>query len=163
MKKIVSLIFLLLSVVSYSERLVINPKLYIDSGIIFINGEADAYTGTLVTKDEEGRLLSSVDYKNGRLNGKAVFYYPSGCIEYLAEFVDEKPLSITLYYTNGNIYQKRYIDQNNNEILEEYYLNGEKAKEYISKNEAILWNNIYYSSGNIKKDEFSDPEFEVLE
>lgn len=102
MKKIVSLIFLLLSVVSFSERLVINPKLYIDSGIIFINGEADAYTGTLVTKDEEGRLLSSVDYKNGRLNGKAVFYYPSGCIEYLAEFVDEKPLSITLYYTNGN-------------------------------------------------------------
>ena len=96
MKKIVSLIFLFLSAVSFSERLVINPKLYIDSGIIFINGEESAYTGTLVNKDAEGHLLSSIDYKNGRLNGKAVFYYPSGCVEYLAEFVDEKPLSITL-------------------------------------------------------------------
>ncbi len=163
MKKIVSLIFLFLSAASFSERLEINPNLYIDSGIIFISGEDSAYTGTLVNKDDEGHLLSSIDYKNGRLNGKAVFYYPSGCVEYLAEFVDEKPLFITLYYTNGNIYQKRYIDQNNNEILEEYYLNGEKAKEYTSKDKTILWNNIYYSSGKIKKDEFSDPEFEVFE
>lgn len=163
MKKFVSLIFLFLSAVSFSERLVINPKLYIDSGIIFINGEERAYTGTLINKDDEGRLLSSVDYKNGRLNGEAVFYYPSGYIEYLAEFVDEKPLSITLYYTNGNVYQKRYIDENNNEILEEYYLNGEKAKEYITKDKIILWNNIYYSSGKIRKDEFNEPEFEILE
>lgn len=163
MKKIVLLIFLFLSTISFSERLVINPNLYIDSGIIFISGEEKAYTGTLIDKDEEGHLLSSVDYKNGRLNGKAIFYYPSGYIEYLAEFVDETPLSITLYYTNGNVYQKRYMDKNNNEILEEYYLNGEKAKEYMSKDKTILWNNIYYSSGKIRKDEFSEPEFEVLE
>lgn len=132
MKKIVSLVFLFLSAVSFSERLVVNPNLYIDSSIIFIKGEDKAYTGTLVNKDEEGRLLNSVDYKNGRLNGQAVFYYPSGCIEYLGIFKDEEPLCITLYYTNGNIFQKRYINQDNSEVLEEYYLNGEKAKEYIS-------------------------------
>ena len=165
MKKIVSLVFLFLSAVSFSERLVVNPNLYIDSSIIFIKGEDKAYTGTLVNKDEEGRLLNSVDYKNGRLNGQAVFYYPSGCIEYLGIFKDEEPLCITLYYTNGNIFQKRYINQDNSEVLEEYYLNGEKAKEYVSpsKNENLIWTNIYYSGGKIKKDEFTDPEFEVAE
>ena len=77
----------------------------------------------------------------------------------------EEPLCITLYYTNGNIFQKRYINQDNSEVLEEYYLNGEKAKEYVSpsKNENLIWNNIYYSGGKIKKDEFTDPEFEVAE
>lgn len=163
MKKIVSLVFLFLSAVSFSERLVVNPNLYIDSSIIFIKGEDKAYTGTLVNKDEEGRLLNSVDYKNGRLNGQAVFYYPSGHVEYIGEFKDEKPMSITLYYTNGNIYQKRYRDKDNNEILEEYFLNGKKSKEYIAKDSLILWNNIYYSSGKIKKEEFSDPEFEIAE
>ena len=71
MKKLLTGLFLMISVLSFSERVVKLTEIVIKQDIVYVGQEESPYTGIVETYD-----------KNGKLDGLAKKYYPNGKIEY---------------------------------------------------------------------------------
>jgi antitoxin component YwqK of YwqJK toxin-antitoxin module len=98
-----------------------------------------ACTRTKATFWENGNLKSEIQYRNGKIHGKASWFYQDGSKFYEAYYVDEKlEGELTKWYSNG-LLQSR--EQYRNDMLNgksEYYNEkGRKTEEVYYVNDTI--------------------------
>ena len=135
------IIFLLSSFNLFAEREVDFEKLEYDekTGLVYLEGEKEAFTGIAKQYYEDKSLKIEFPYKNGRIEGKAKAYYPSGKFKSEAFFVDDLLQGKSVgYYESGNLqYEDNYKDDELDGLIKEYYENGQIKSE------------MYYKSGNL--------------
>ena len=123
------IIFLLTSFTVFAEREVDFEKLKYDekTGLVYLEGEKEAFTGIAKQYYEDKSLKIEFPYKNGKMEGKGKEYYPSGKFKSDAFFVDGLLQGkSTGYYENGNLeYEENYKDGKLDGLIKEYYENGQ--------------------------------------
>ena len=123
------IIFLLTSFTVFAEREVDFEKLKYDekTGLVYLEGEKEAFTGIAKQYYEDKSLKVEFPYKNGKLEGRGKEYYPSGKFKSDAFFVDGLLQGkSTGYYENGNLeYEENYKDGKLDGLIKEYYENGQ--------------------------------------
>lgn len=84
------IIFLLTSFTVFAEREVDFEKLEYDekTGLVYLEGEKEAFTGIAKQYYEDKSLKIEFPYKNGKMEGRGKEYYPSGKFKSDAFFVD---------------------------------------------------------------------------
>ena len=88
MKKLLIGLFLVSSVLAFSQRVVKGSQAYDEKGVVYIQGEKTPYTGVLQNINEKGILESEAEYKDGKMNGFSKLYYPNGKLGSEATFKD---------------------------------------------------------------------------
>ena len=82
MKKLLIGLFLVSSVLAFSERVIKGDKAYADDkGIVYVEGEKTPYTGVIEGYNAQGKLEGKANYKDGKMNGFSKLYYPSGKLQ----------------------------------------------------------------------------------
>ena len=123
------IIFLLTSFTVFAEREVDFEKLKYDekTGLVYLEGEKEAFTGIAKQYYEDKSLKIEFPYKNGKMEGRVKEYYPSGKFKSDAFFVDGLLQGkSTGYYENGNLeYEENYKDGKLDGLIKEYYENGQ--------------------------------------
>ena len=123
------IIFLLTSFTVFAEREVDFEKLKYDkkTGLVYLEGEKEAFTGMAKQYYEDKSLKIEFPYKNGKMEGRGKEYYPSGKFKSDAFFVDGLLQGkSTGYYENGNLeYEENYKDGKLDGLIKEYYENGQ--------------------------------------
>lgn len=123
------IIFLLTSFNVFAEREVDFEKLKYDekTGLVYLEGEKEAFTGMAKQYYEDKSLKIEFPYKNGKMEGRGKEYYPSGKFKSDAFFVDGLLQGkSTGYYENGNLeYEENYKDGKLDGLIKEYYENGQ--------------------------------------
>lgn len=123
------IIFLLTSFTVFAEREVDFEKLKYDekTGLVYLEGEKEAFTGIAKQYYEDKSLKIEFLYKNGKMEGRGKEYYPSGKFKSDAFFVDGLLQGkSTGYYENGNLeYEENYKDGKLDGLIKEYYENGQ--------------------------------------
>ena len=123
------IIFLLTSFTVFAEREVDFEKLKYDekTGLVYLEGEKEAFTGIAKQYYEDKSLKIEFPYKNGKKEGRGKEYYPSGKFKSDAFFVDGLLQGkSTGYYENGNLeYEENYKDGKLDGLIKEYYENGQ--------------------------------------
>ena len=123
------IIFLLTSFTVFAEREVDFEKLNYDekTGLVYLEGEKEAFTGIAKQYYEDKSLKIEFPYKNGKMEGRGKEYYPSGKFKSDAFFVDGLLQGkSTGYYENGNLeYEENYKDGKLDGLIKEYYENGQ--------------------------------------
>lgn len=123
------IIFLLTSFTVFAEREVDFEKLKYDekTGLVYLEGEKEAFTGIAKQYYEDKSLKIEFPYKNGKIEGRGKEYYPSGKFKSDAFFVDGLLQGkSTGYYENGNLeYEENYKDGKLDGLIKEYYENGQ--------------------------------------
>ena len=123
------IIFLLTSFTVFAERGVDFEKLKYDekTGLVYLEGEKEAFTGIAKQYYEDKSLKIEFPYKNGKMEGRGKEYYPSGKFKSDAFFVDGLLQGkSTGYYENGNLeYEENYKDGKLDGLIKEYYENGQ--------------------------------------
>ena len=123
------IIFLLISFTVFAERGVDFEKLKYDekTGLVYLEGEKEAFTGIAKQYYEDKSLKIEFPYKNGKMEGRGKEYYPSGKFKSDAFFVDGLLQGkSTGYYENGNLeYEENYKDGKLDGLIKEYYENGQ--------------------------------------
>lgn len=125
----VFIVFLLTSFTVFAERGVDFEKLKYDekTGLVYLEGEKEAFTGIAKQYYEDKSLKIEFPYKNGKMEGRGKEYYPSGKFKSDAFFVDGLLQGkSTGYYENGNLeYEENYKDGKLDGLIKEYYENGQ--------------------------------------
>lgn len=125
----VFIVFLLTSFTVFAEREVDFEKLEYDekTGLVYLEGEKEAFTGIAKQYYEDKSLKIEFPYKNGKMEGRGKEYYPSGKFKSDAFFVDGLLQGkSTGYYENGNLeYEENYKDGKLDGLIKEYYENGQ--------------------------------------
>ena len=123
------IIFLLTSFTVFAEREVDFEKLKYDekTGLVYLEGEKEAFTGIAKQYYEDKSLKIEFPYKNGKMEGRGKEYYPSGKFKSDAFFADGLLQGkSTGYYENGNLEQEEnYKDGKLDGLIKEYYENGQ--------------------------------------
>ena len=123
------IIFLLTSFTVFAEREVDFEKLKYDekTGLVYLEGEKEAFTGIAKQYYEDKSLKIEFPYKNGKMEDRGKEYYPSGKFKSDAFFVDGLLQGkSTGYYENGNLeYEENYKDGKLDGLIKEYYENGQ--------------------------------------
>ncbi|KXA19083.1 toxin-antitoxin system YwqK family antitoxin [Fusobacterium nucleatum] len=123
------IIFLLTSFTVFAEREVDFEKLKYDekTGLVYLEGEKEAFTGIAKQYYEDKSLKIEFPYKNGKMEGRGKEYYPSGKFKSDAFFVDGLLQGkSTGYYENANLeYEENYKDGKLDGLIKEYYENGQ--------------------------------------
>lgn len=123
------IIFLLTSFTVFAEREVDFERLKYDekTGLVYLEGEKEAFTGIAKQYYEDKSLKIEFSYKNGKMEGRGKEYYPSGKFKSDAFFVDGLLQGkSTGYYENGNLeYEENYKDGKLDGLIKEYYENGQ--------------------------------------
>lgn len=123
------IIFLLTSFTVFAEREVDFEKLKYDekTGLVYLEGEKEAFTGMAKQYYEDKSLKIEFPYKNGKMEGRGKEYYPSGKFKSDAFFADGLLQGkSTGYYENGNLeYEENYKDGKLDGLIKEYYENGQ--------------------------------------
>ena len=123
------IIFLLTFFTVFAEREVVFEKLKYDekTGLVYLEGEKEAFTGIAKQYYEDKSLKIEFPYKNGKMEGRGKEYYPSGKFKSDAFFVDGLLQGkSTGYYENGNLeYEENYKDGKLDGLIKEYYENGQ--------------------------------------
>ena len=123
------IIFLLTSFTVFAEREVDFEKLKYDekTGLVYLEGEKEAFTGIAKDYYKDKSLKIEFPYKNGKMEGRGKEYYPSGKFKSDAFFVDGLLQGkSTGYYENGNLeYEENYKDGKLDGLIKEYYENGQ--------------------------------------
>ena len=123
------IICLLTSFTVFAEREVDFEKLKYDekTGLVYLEGEKEAFTGIAKQYYEDKSLKIEFPYKNGKMEGRGKEYYPSGKFKSDAFFVDGLLQGkSTGYYENGNLeYEENYKDGKLDGLIKEYYENGQ--------------------------------------
>jgi len=86
--------------------------------------------------DADGNLKSRFIIKDGKINGEAVTYYPSGQISTMVVYIDNKKEGIEkkYYQRGGQLYRIRpYTRGKLNGIEKRYYKTGPKKNGNYSK------------------------------
>lgn len=123
------IIFLLTFFTVFAEREVDFEKLEYNekTGLVYLEGEKEAFTGIAKQYYEDKSLKIEFPYKNGKMEGRGKEYYPSGKFKSDAFFVDGLLQGkSTGYYENGNLeYEENYKDGKLDGLIKEYYENGQ--------------------------------------
>ena len=123
------IIFILTSFSIFAEREVDFEKLEYDekTGLVYVEGEKEAFTGIAKQYYEDKSLKIEFPYKNGKMEGRGKEYYPSGKFKSDAFFVDGLLQGKSIgYYENGNLeYEENYKDGKLDGLIKEYYENGQ--------------------------------------
>ena len=137
MKKLLIGLFLVSSVLAFSERVVKGDKAYADDkGIVYVEGEKTPYTGVIEGYDAQGKLEGKANYKDGKMNGSSKLYYPSGKLQSEATFKDNVQDGVQKdYYENGKL--KAEVPYKNGQVdgtAKAYDENGKVIEQVIFKN-----------------------------
>ena len=123
------IIFLLTSFTVFAEREVDFEKLKYDekTGLVYLEGEKEAFTGIAKQYYEDKSLKIEFPYKNGKMEGRGKEYYPSGKFKSDAFFADGLLQGKSVgYYESGNLqYEDNYKDDELDGLIKEYYENGQ--------------------------------------
>lgn len=122
------IIFLLTFFTVFAEREVDFEKLKYDekTGLVYLEGEKEAFTGIAKQYYEDKSLKAEVPYLNGKIEGIEKQYYPSGKLKSEANFIDGiLEGKVIGYYENGNIeYEENYKNDEFNGLIKNYYESG---------------------------------------
>ena len=148
------IIFLLSSFSIFAEREVDYQQLKYDekTGLIYFNGEKEAFTGIAKDYYKDKRLKSEIPYQNGKLEGTGKEYYPSGKLKSEAIFVDGLLQGKAVgYYENGNLeYEENYKDGKLDGLTKDYFKSGKIKAEVNYKNDELDGPaKEYYENGQI--------------
>ena len=137
MKKLLIGLFLVSSVLAFSERVVKGDKAYADDkGIVYVEGEKTPYTGVIEGYDAQGKLEGKANYKDGKMNGSSKLYYPSGKLQSEATFKNDVQIGVQKdYYENGKL--KAEVPYKNGQVdgtAKAYDENGKVIEQVIFKN-----------------------------
>ena len=81
MKKLLACLFLLTSVVGFSEEKISIENIEVRQEKLFIKGEETPITGTLEKKYPSGKIEATLEVVDGKLNGKTYIYYETGIVK----------------------------------------------------------------------------------
>ena len=102
--------------------------------------------------DEQGNLIAHIPYEKGVLQGKSLYYYPSGVLEKEMLFEKNKPHGLSVeYWPSGS--PKEKTD----------YVKGQKEGESLGffENGALAWIE-EYEADRLKKGSYYNPEGDLL-
>ena len=137
MKKLLIGLFLVSSVLAFSERVVKGDKAYADDkGIVYVEGEKTPYTGVIEGYDAQGKLEGKANYKDGKMNGSSKLYYPSGKLQSEATFKDNVQVGVQKdYYENGKVkYELPYKNGQMDGVAKAYDESGKVIQQATFKN-----------------------------
>ena len=155
MKKLLIGLFLVSSVLAFSQRVVKGSQAYDEKGVVYIQGEKTPYTGVLQNINEKGILESEAEYKDGKMNGFSKLYYPNGKLGSEATFKDNVQDGLQKdYFEDGKV--KLEIPYKNGKVegtAKEFYPNGKLFVEATYKN-AIKdsYEKSYYETGVLQSE-----------
>jgi len=132
MKKLLISLFLVSSVLAFSERVVKGDKAYADDkGIVYVEGEKTPYTGVIEGYDAQGKLEGKANYKDGKMNGSSKLYYPSGKLQSEATFKDNVQDGVQKdYFEDGKVkLELPYKNGKPEGLGRSYYPNGKEKKK----------------------------------
>jgi len=156
------IIFLLTSFNVFAEREVDFEKLKYDekTGLVYLEGEKEAFTGIAKQYYEDKSLKIEFPYKNGKMEGRGKEYYPSGKFKSDAFFVDGLLQGkSTGYYENGNLeYEENYKDGKLDGLIKEYYENGQVFIQENYKNGELVGDIIKGETGSVVAGDVPDTE-----
>ena len=156
------IIFLLTSFTVFAEREVDFEKLKYDekTGLVYLEGEKEAFTGIAKQYYEDKSLKIEFPYKNGKMEGRGKEYYPSGKFKSDAFFVDGLLQGkSTGYYENGNLeYEENYKDGKLDGLIKEYYENGQVFIQENYKNGELVGDIIKGETGSVVAGDVPDTE-----
>lgn len=111
-------------IIEYAPSGNIYKKYYIDQDSLL--------SGPYFTYYEDGRsLFERASYKNGKLSGKRVLYYPSGQPEIIESYIDDILIdTLYVFYESGSIKRKApYTNGVLTGVLLVFYENGQLKEE----------------------------------
>ena len=88
--------------------------------------------------DEQGRLIATACYKNGKRNGESRWYYPDGQLEQSVSFIDNQRTGNHNFYNNGKLRQISFFKIINGQS----FLNAALAYD---KNDSIITEESHYA------------------
>lgn len=102
-----------------------------------ITVKGDVRHGITKNYNKNGKLLSTVNYVDGRKEGKATNYYPTGKIHSTMIYKNNvKNGDAVWYYENGNAYTiNPFVNDKLNGIQKKYYKNGKLMAEVPYKDD----------------------------
>ncbi len=116
MKKILITVCLLfsLSVCAYAAEQVVISKAQMKKidGLIYKVGDEKPFTGMAEVKFPTGELLATVEYKDGKKNGKYTSYYENGKKKSEQEFYNDRGVNVAIqWYENGQKQHEAYFSK----------------------------------------------------
>ena len=158
MKKVIVVLGMLLLILTScgkekKERIEDKSKLEIRNEKFYVIGENKPYTGTFISKHENGNLWEEEKYKDGLHHGEFKTYFTNGQLILLNVYKDgnlDGPHKA--YYENGNLrIEGTYKNGNLEGILRMYYENGQLWSESIYENDEEMTPTKWYDeNGNPK-------------
>ena len=135
------IIFILTSFSIFAEREVDFEKLEYneETGLVYVEGEKEAFTGITKQYYEDKSLKAEVPYLNGKIEGIEKQYYPDGKLKSEANFIDGiLEGKVIGYYENGNIeYEENYKDGKLEGEIVFYDENGNMELKAIYKDDKV--------------------------
>lgn len=126
------------------------------SGVVYLIGEEEAYTGILIgyfNKDQG--MKCSMTYKEGLLHGERVLYYRNGIIKSRESYANGHKDGVTYhYYDTGQLMSKiTYVAGKKNGEKVHYHKSGEVKTRTVYKNGKKEVASVKSESGEIPEKE----------
>lgn len=156
------IIFLLTSFTVFAEREVDFEKLKYDekTGLVYLEGEKEAFTGIAKQYYEDKSLKIEFPYKNGKMEGRGKEYYPSGKFKSDAFFVDGLLQGkSTDYYENEQVFiQENYKDGELDGESFNFNEDGSFRSKAVYKNGELVGDIIKGETGSVVAGDVPDTE-----
>ena len=141
----------------FRDNKIYKMRLYNESGKIlredkYLDSDSNGYR---VIYYSNGNIKEEYDFKNSDFKeGKFISYYHNGSLQADLEYLNESLIgTCSWYYPSGNLMRiKDYLDDSIYQI--EYYKNGSKKSEGSFKDNALVGRWIFYDKdGNLSSEE----------
>ena len=137
MKKLLLALFVMCSVLSFSEKVIKTTDVEVKGDITYEAGQSVPYTGTVENYDENGKLYARGEFKNGILDGSSKLFFPNGKLASEATFKNGVQIGLQKdYYENGKVKMEiTYKNGQRNGIAKAYDENGKVVQQTTFKND----------------------------
>ena len=142
MKKLLAGLFLLGSVLAFAagEKRVPIEKMELNqqTSMVYVQGEQTPFTGTVEKKYASGKLEATMEFKNGKLDGKTLVYNETGKMISEESYANGALNGVSKsFYANGSVEFETTFKNNVKEGVEKHYSpSGRVETEVLFKNNA---------------------------
>ncbi|EHI79400.1 hypothetical protein HMPREF9093_00328 [Fusobacterium sp. oral taxon 370 str. F0437] len=136
MKKLLACLFLLTSVVGFSEEKISIENIEVRQEKLFIKGEETPITGTLEKKYPSGKIEATLEVVDGKLNGKTYIYYETGIVKKEENYVNSLMEGVVrTYYPSGRLLsQVNFKNDKEEGLMKGYFETGKLEIEIPYEN-----------------------------
>ena len=140
MKKLLAGLFLLGSMLAFAageqrvpiEKMELNQQ----TSLVYVQGQQTPFTGTVEKKYASGKLEATMEFKDGKLNGKTLVYNETGKLKTEENYINGALEGVSKsFYANGSVEFETTFRNNVKEGVEKHYSpSGRVETEVLFKN-----------------------------